>query len=211
MENIRLEEGWELVRSFLGVDVEDETAVIDFLIAHGQFDPPNGSVRNYQIEADQLPVHHVYEKKSSAKYPANEVVVESFSLRQFASIQDYVRRMLIAGDPVLPTPWKAADVQRYEIAFARDHSGSKAHVIVDHAFPAILATVQFKLVQGAKFKVCARKDCRLPFEVASRHKRRFCTQYCAHITSLRQRRSAEGKVGARHKEAEQAVDKRRDQ
>jgi len=190
MENIPLEEGWELIRSFLSVKVEDETAVLDFLVEHGQFAPPRRSARNCWIEADQLPVRRVYQGTPSPKHPATELVIESFSLRQFATIQDYVRRMLITGDPVLPTPWDASDIQEYEIAFARHRSGSSAHVSVNLTFPSVLATVQFKLVQGAKFRFCARKDCRLPFEITSRHKRRFCTQYCAHITSLRQRRRA---------------------
>lgn len=200
MEHIHLEEGWELVRSFIGVKAEDETAVLDFLVKHGQFAPPDGSARNYRIKADQLPLRREYQGPSSQGDPATEFVSESFSLRQFATIQDYVRRMLITGDPVLPTPWEAGNIQRYEIAFARDRLGSKAHVLVNRVFPSILATVQFKLVQGAKFKVCARKDCRLPFEVSSRHKRRFCTQYCAHITSLRQRRREVAKAGTRSKE-----------
>ncbi len=119
--------------------------------------------------------------------------VDFFTIQDFATIQDYVRRMLIARNPTLPTPWPRGSAQRYEIAFADDRSGSKAHVLVRGVFPSILAIVQFKLVQGANFRVCARKDCRLPFEITSRHNRRFCTQYCAHITSLRQRRKLETK------------------
>jgi hypothetical protein len=187
MESIRLGDGWELVRRFLSVPTENEKSVLEFLSAHGRFEPPPGSTTG-GVGITDLPVRSVWRGEFNSKHVPTEMVVESFACRDFATIQSHVRRMLIAGNPTLSTPWRPNEIQRYEIAFANDRSDTKAHVIVGETFPAILATVQFKLVQGAKFKICARKDCRLPFEVTSLHERRFCTQYCAHITSLRQRR-----------------------
>jgi hypothetical protein len=150
--------------------------------------------------------------KSSNDLPTKEsmhmkmgprTIYEKFSLQEFVTIQNYVRRMLMAGNPTLSKPWHEpwhdSLVRRkltggpdvYTIFFNRERSGSHAVVEVSGILPSILATVQFKLLQGAIFRTCARKDCRLPFEVTSRHARRFCTQYCAHITSLRQRRKLE--------------------
>lgn len=50
---------------------------------------------------------------------------------------------------------------------------------------AIDATIMFDFVQGSKFRLCALKDCRLPFKLESSHKRQFCSQYHAHLASLR--------------------------
>lgn len=195
MENIDLGDGWELVRHFLSVTSEDEQSVLEFLMTRGRFDPPKGSITTTHVKPAQVPIHSVWrgDPTEIGHFPV-ELVSESFSLREFSMIQDYVRRMLTTGNPTLPTPWKMRDFERYEIAFAGARSGSQAHVLVRGTFPSILATIQFKLAQGARFRTCARKDCRLSFEVTSRHTRRFCTQYCAHITSLRQRRRAERKA-----------------
>jgi hypothetical protein len=193
LENIRLGDGWELVRQYLSATPGDEQSVLEFLVAHGTFEAPKGSITTTGVEITQLPVRRVWRGEDESRPRHVEMVVESFSLQEFAMIQDYVRRMLITGNPTLPTQWAGKDIQRYEITFLGARSVPEAHVIVKGTFPSILATVQFKLAQGAKFRTCARKDCRLPFEVTSRHTRRFCTQYCAHITSLRQRR----KVGRR--------------
>jgi hypothetical protein len=179
LKNIDLGEGWELVRRYLTVRAEDEHSILEFLVAHGWFQSPEGSWRTEHAKDKQL--------------PHGKVLLERFSRQGFAMVQDYVRRMLITGNPTLPTPWLSRSTPEYKIAFAETRSGPRAEVLVDRTFPSILATIQFKLVQGATFRTCSRRDCRLPFEVTSCHKRRFCTQYCAHLTSLRRRRKFAGK------------------
>jgi hypothetical protein len=194
LENLHLGDGWELVRKYLSVVPEDEHAVLEFLLSSGRFNPPGGSIKSRGVDKTELRAAvspSAHEKATNAPI---YMVLESFSLQDFATIQDYVRRMLSSGNPTLPTPWHPTSYQRYEILFAGGRSGPQAHVSVSDTFPSILATVQFKLAQGALFRTCARRDCRLPFEVTSRHARRFCTQYCAHITSLRQRRRVERKT-----------------
>jgi|GEM_PF-5343753 len=53
---------------------------------------------------------------------------------------------------------------------------------------AIVATMQLDHLRGAKFRFCARPDCGRPYEVTSKHQRLYCSQYCAHFTSLRKLR-----------------------
>lgn len=178
LEFIPIDDGWELVRQFLGVRAADEEGVLNFLVAHGKFGPPAGSQTSKHV-------------KDGSEKVSKEMILDTISLREFAAIQDYVRRTLTTGNPTLPTPWGVRNIQRYTVGFAGTRSGTQAHVTVYETFPSIFATVQFKLAQGARFRTCYRRDCRLPFEVTSRHSRRFCTQYCAHITSLRQRRKVE--------------------
>ena len=49
--------------------------------------------------------------------------------------------------------------------------------------------------RGARFRFCARPDCSkhrpgtVPFELTSHRKRRYCTQYCAHLESMRRNRA----------------------
>jgi hypothetical protein len=193
MEHLDLGDGWELVRRYLSVKSTDEKSILEFLIESGHFGAPEGSITSPNVESvSRIWSLPIIDRDGKPVAKPKVYISESFSTREFAMIQDYVRRMLITANPTLPTPWRVGYPNRpYEIAFGDSRSGSQAHVLVTGTYRSILATVQFKLAQGSKFKICARKDCRLPFEITSRHTRRFCTQYCAHITSLRQRRRVE--------------------
>jgi len=53
---------------------------------------------------------------------------------------------------------------------------------------AIRMTVTIDLLKKLKFKKCARRDCAQPFEIQTKHKRKYCTQYCAHLESVRRNR-----------------------
>ncbi len=53
---------------------------------------------------------------------------------------------------------------------------------------AIRATITLDLLHKEKFAICARPDCRAPFQIESQHKRKYCSQYCGHIESVRKQR-----------------------
>jgi hypothetical protein len=66
---------------------------------------------------------------------------------------------------------------------------------------ALRTTLVLDFVRGLKFRTCARKDCAMPFQIESKHKRKFCTQYCAHLESVRRsrrRQARERSKGLRH-------------
>jgi hypothetical protein len=165
-EEEQFTEGWDLVRRFLSIDTNDENAILDFLEDTGYFGSP--------IVADR---------------PRGPDDLQCIPKRAFRMIQDYIRNVLLKGDPTLSPPWEGGRIQNYVLEFKASRFGPQAEISVGGTRAAIFALVQFKIAQGGVFKTCARKDCRLPFEVTSRHKRRFCTHYCAHITSLRKRRN----------------------
>lgn len=77
-------------------------------------------------------------------------------------------------------------------------------VTLTDAYHALLATVFFDVARGVRFKTCERVDCGKPFPLESKHKRKFCSWYCAHITTVRRNRpQSDGKKKAgktmRHK------------
>jgi len=176
---LKIADGWELTRRFLSLNPDDAKAILDFLNEFGEFEP-----------AFTL----TFSPHRSTDLGAYTVVSERITKDEVVQRQDYLRRMLLSADPVLAMPWRKNDVQQCLMVFTRTRAGPQAEVAVRGIFSTMLATIQFKLLQGAKFKTCSRKDCRLPFEVESRHKRRFCSQYCAHITSLRSRRKLQRKA-----------------
>jgi hypothetical protein len=56
---------------------------------------------------------------------------------------------------------------------------------------AIRTTITIDFLNRVKFGVCARPDCRTPFPISSRHKRKYCEQYCGHLESVRRNRRTE--------------------
>ena len=52
----------------------------------------------------------------------------------------------------------------------------------------VLATIYADFIRGFHFQVCQRSDCAQAFTVETGHKRKFCTQYCGHLVSLRRKR-----------------------
>jgi hypothetical protein len=53
---------------------------------------------------------------------------------------------------------------------------------------AIRMTVTVDLLQRVKFAICARRDCAALFAISSNHKRKYCSQYCGHLESVRRNR-----------------------
>jgi len=61
-------------------------------------------------------------------------------------------------------------------------------LLTDACQHAIRMTVTIDLLRRLTFKTCARRDCGLPFPVTSKHRREYCSQYCAHLESVRRSR-----------------------
>jgi hypothetical protein len=53
---------------------------------------------------------------------------------------------------------------------------------------AVLLSLQIDLVKGTRFRTCSRPDCGIPYPITNRHERKYCSQYCGHLESLRRKR-----------------------
>lgn len=81
----------------------------------------------------------------------------------------------------------SADGVEFPLRLELTNVASGALTLTD-AYHALLATVFFDVARGIRFKVCARKDCGKPFPLETKHKKKFCCWYCAHITTNRKNR-----------------------
>lgn len=63
------------------------------------------------------------------------------------------------------------------------------------AISSILATITIDHLRGARLRACARKDCSQIFEITSRHKRKYCSNYCGHLVSVRRTRKRQRRKG----------------
>ena len=59
-----------------------------------------------------------------------------------------------------------------------------AHVTAATALDAILATIYIDKLRGIETKVCALDGCDETFEVKSKHRQKYCSNYHAHFASV---------------------------
>jgi hypothetical protein len=62
------------------------------------------------------------------------------------------------------------------------------NVVVSDCRSAIETSLLIDFLQGTTFGICDRPDCGTPYEITSKHKRRYCGWYCAHLESTRRQR-----------------------
>jgi hypothetical protein len=93
------------------------------------------------------------------------------------------------------------------------HSGSSGFlgILTDSCEAAIRMTTTFDLLRKLQFKTCARGDCAIPFSITSNHTRHYCSQYCAHLESVRRTRKSKPQRGSQDaRERTQSEEKEQD-
>lgn len=84
---------------------------------------------------------------------------------------------------------KADVLSRFESSGA----GPCFSVVARTCYSAIELTITLDFLRDFEFRACARKDCRLPFRVESKHKRKYCNPACAHLAAVRRGRKKAAK------------------
>ncbi len=59
---------------------------------------------------------------------------------------------------------------------------------------AIQTTITMDKLSDVPYRLCARSDCGEVFKMESNHFRTYCSQYCAHLVSVRRGRAAKRQV-----------------
>ena len=171
----RGENALDLRQQFLSIERDDARALLDFLNRTGSWD-------------------------GRTKY----------GLYEFWGDQNTIRRLLTRNPP--PGHW--FEVENFFENFL--HELTLNHVVwqgkrlvasysLTETREALLLSAWLDFARGAKFRYCARPDCpkhrknTVPYELTSRHRRRYCSQYCAHLESKRRVRAKAKKkrAGAR--------------
>jgi hypothetical protein len=109
---------------------------------------------------------------------------KSVDLTEIGGLQRRVRHALTSP----PEQWFASSWASPPTLQARSKTFPYFTILTDSCEAAIRMTTTIDLLRQLKFKSCARPDCGVPFPVESKHERRYCTQYCAHLESVRQQR-----------------------
>jgi len=104
-------------------------------------------------------------------------------LHEILDFRKKIRRALLSP----PDEWLSGYESNVDPLTRSQYPNLSIHT--DICVEAIRATVTLDLLRKTKFKTCLRSDCRQPFQVTSRHWRKYCCQYCAHLESLRRIRA----------------------
>jgi hypothetical protein len=122
------------------------------------------------------------------------------SIHDYWSWQDLIRKALLrrqTGWSKLETEFGPQKVDRLktplEIRIQWDGKRFVGEIKEWSPLDAILATVWIDKMTEAKFGLCARPDCRKIYPIKTRHKRKYCTQYCAHLEDVRRDRRQQSK------------------
>jgi len=111
------------------------------------------------------------------------VTEEVFGQKTVAMVREMVRTILEEANTfTLLFHWKGTE--QLEWRGAQHIAALKARDVVT----AILATIYVDHLHGTKFGFCRRHDCRKAYKIESKHIRKYCSQYCAHLESLRRMR-----------------------
>jgi hypothetical protein len=83
----------------------------------------------------------------------------------------------------------------FSLSVSLREKAPSAVIWTDTTLDAMISTVQVDILQGAKFRWCARPDCKVKiFRVTSAHERKYCSYDCAHLQSIRKKRGTVVKV-----------------
>lgn len=172
------DDAWVMREEFLRLK-QTPDALLEFLSYWGAWKPNV----NYQVTT--LPVPGQF---SLADYPKGKEYQgkEYLVLSRIWQFQDVCRKALVGP----ANDWLIAAHSMLPPLSSRPEY-PHLHWRVGDCERAIRTTITIDLVNKAKFRVCARHDCRTPFKVENRHKHMYCCQYCGHIESIRRQRRKE--------------------
>ncbi len=173
----QLYEAWDVRQAFLELRTEED--FLHFLNQYGRFSPKADyaglwelrDLRGWQQVFRDLMTHSPatwkeYLEKLTTEKP-------EFNARRIS---------LALNDP-----------RRFTIQFFWKGSARAAILHTQNVVMAIFATIHIDHLAGTKFRMCARPDCSKFFEITSKHKRKYCSQYCGHFESLRRTRKRQKK------------------
>jgi hypothetical protein len=83
--------------------------------------------------------------------------------------------------------WRQGEFERDDGTIVK---GDVPHAVVETITgrEMLTATIHLDLIRGARFQICKRKNCSIPFPVLTKHGRGYCRPACGHADHERMRR-----------------------
>ena len=172
---------WTLRDRFLRLH-RDEAELLEFLNMAGGWATPRGG----GVLIDGLP-----------PTPA-----ESRPVSEFWEWQDICRRLMTNPLAFWSDAYPHLDQEKKEalndftvrLQMTAENKQFQAITRVWGTLRLILLSIFIDLLNRAKFRQCARPDCFGIFQIETRHRRIYCSQYCGHLESIRRNRRRKKKA-----------------
>ena len=171
---------WEMRAEFFRLrDQSELDGLLKFLNKVGLFDKADaGDVGRAPDVAEEYLIKH----KNWRFWVRDQPEVEYM---HFFSMQGVMRQAMTSkGSHVL-------DNSDFEFRFVRDRREGYLLLTTVSFLHAVAATIQIDRLRKAKIHKCARPDCAIPFAVTGERARKYCSWYCGHLESVRNKRKLE--------------------
>jgi hypothetical protein len=173
-------DGWACREQFFKLP-QTKDAYVAFLNKVGLWFPP--AVSRETAMAPNCDESHTY--------PAKDVLARLFMVGNVWAFRGALKQSLAFPDEFIEAyahSEKGKTSKSFLSKFELDGSVPVAVIETTCFQELLIATVCADIIRGFKFQFCRRKDCRIPFAAETAHRRKFCSQYCGHLESVRKQR-----------------------
>lgn len=180
----RYHDAWNRREVFMGLKTEQE--FLSFLNSSGRFSPLDKAERTYGWQMrDFLGCQKLLaELAKHSPESWKEYASDALRSRKAPVSSGMLRAMDLGASYTLQFNWRQTEKMKWKDA------RFIAVISTRDTLSAMLATIEIDHLRGAKFDICARRDCGRFYEITSHHKRKYCGHACAHLAGMRKRRRA---------------------
>jgi hypothetical protein len=186
----------ELCKEFVSLDMKDTAEVLAFLNKTGEWAQGATSLwpANLQQEQAEIAGIMVEEEKKKKKKKKKWGSTRRDELLQSVLDDFYSPNYGPEDEPPDESGWERAPIYIDHIQVPGRKRPGGLEIGVGDTRSALYLTLWLQKVRDAKFRYCKRGDCpvhapgKKPFSV-SRSDQVYCSQYCAHLESLRKKRA----------------------
>jgi|SRR5215813_6667056 len=135
-------------------------------------------------EGDHHSVHYEPLQSANQVWDLRDLLLRSLSNRksEFGRVCDFQTRIL------------------------RERSSPRVVITTTTLLDAVLLSILIDRVKKTRVQKCARPDCGILFTPNTRHVKKYCSRYCAHIESVRRDRERKKQQAARNAKGKPHVD-----
>jgi hypothetical protein len=177
-------DGWESRREFLSLP-EDDEALCKFANKVGLWDANPA----YEGGPTQKYIVVPHEREISLPKTIYEWTARAWGLRK-AILNDLESKRFIALYASPGSNRGSGLVPELPFRFKLNAKAAMGLVTTVSFWEMLLTTIYIDIARGFRFARCQRQDCNgeRVFSVETEHKRKYCSQYCGHLESMRRQR-----------------------
>jgi hypothetical protein len=185
-EKVRLSEldGWQCRDEFLGLPENDLKRLAEFLNKVGLW---STDAEAYGFDSSRFPLYVYLDDVQQFRTDLRDALLHQKSF--MSAVTPETTR---PPKTLLDLMSQSHPANNFALRFELSKVAAGV-VTITNARQMLFATTLADVASGIRFKTCGRKDCGKTFPLKSEHKRKFCSQYCGHLVSQRQKRAAERK------------------